>query len=154
MRSMKAAIFWIVVLVSAFLLWQVVRAAPANRNTPEVSYSRFMSQVSNGQVSRVTISGREIRGLDDKGASFRVIAPPDQSAMIAALQQHGIEIWFRDSSAQDWPNWILNLAPLILLAALWFFMIRQMQMRSRKSGAGSEFSTPSGSAPSQSRFGP
>ncbi len=38
----------------------------------------------------------------------------------------------RDASSGSWPSWLLNLAPLILLAALWFFMIRQMQTGGNK----------------------
>ena len=29
-------------------------------------------------------------------------------------------------------SWLLNLAPLVLLGALWFFMIRQMQTGGNK----------------------
>jgi len=39
---------------------------------------------------------------------------------------------FRDINSGSWPSWLLNLAPLILLAALWFFMIRQMQTGGNK----------------------
>ena len=133
---MKAFLFWLVILVSAFLLWQVVRAGSSAPPVPEISYSEFLTRIANGQVSKVTIAGNEVRGRDVKGSSFRVITPPDQSAMLSALQQHGAEIWFKEQSAQGWPASILNLAPLVLLAALWFFMIRQMQIRSRKSSPG------------------
>jgi ATP-dependent Zn protease len=71
--------------------------------------------------------------------------------MLDALQQHGVEIWFRETPEQGWPNWILNLAPLVLLAALWFFMIRQMQKR-RSGGDGPSSSTPP--QESKPRFGP
>jgi cell division protease FtsH len=67
--------------------------------------------------------------MGSKGGSFRVIAPANQTAMLDAIQQHGVAIWFKDTNEQNWPNWILNLAPLVLLGALWFFMIRQMQRR-------------------------
>jgi cell division protease FtsH len=80
-------------------------------------------------VSSVTIAGNEVRGLDDKGANFHVVVPSNQTVLMDALQQHGVEIWFRDTSQGSWPSWLLNLAPLILLGALWFFMIRQMQTR-------------------------
>jgi cell division protease FtsH len=38
----------------------------------------------------------------------------------------------RDVSGGGWPSWLFNLAPIILLAALWFFMIRQMQTGGNK----------------------
>lgn len=130
-RSVKAVVFWAVIAVSAFLLWRVVKSSPSDQRTPEISYSRFVSQVADGQISKVTIAGSVVRGYDTKGSSFRVIVPPNQSMMLQALEEHGVEIWFKETSEQGWPTWIMNLAPLVLLAALWFFMIRQMQTAGR-----------------------
>jgi cell division protease FtsH len=95
--------------------------------------------------------GSVVRGSGASGSDFRVIVPPNQSAMLDALNQHGVEIWFRETSEQGWPNWILNLAPLILLAALWFFMIRQMQKRNSASSGPPTYTPPQESKP---RFGP
>ena len=150
-RTAKTVLFWLVIVVSAYLLWQVVKASPADQNAPEISYSRFLAQVTDGQVTKVTIAGSVVRGYDSKGGSFRVIAPLNQSAMVDVLQQHGVDIWFRESPEQGWPTWLLNLAPLVLLAALWFFMIRQMQKSNRLRATG-QIPTPSPDA--QTRFGP
>jgi cell division protease FtsH len=147
----KTVVFWMVIVVSAFLLWQVVKTNNPTRAIPEISYSKFMTMVANGQVSRVVITGSLVSGYDGKGGSFRVIAPTSQSAMLDALQQHGVEVWFKETNAQGWPRWILNLAPLILLGALWFFMIRQMQRRCAQSDG-----TPTHMPPQdpKTRFGP
>jgi cell division protease FtsH len=147
----KTVLFWLGILVSAFLLWQAVKANPANQNTPEISYSRFLAQVADGQVTKVTIAGSVVRGYDAKGGSFRAVVPPNQSAMVEALQQHGVDVWFRETSEQGWPTWVLNLAPLILLAALWFFMIRQMQTRGNRLRATGQ--TPGPPPESPPRFG-
>ncbi len=152
-KTAKAVVFWLVIIVSASLLWQGVKSGPADRKATEISYSQFLSNVADGQVSTVTIAGAEVRGRDVKGSSFRVTAPPDQYRMLEALQQHGVEIWYKDQSAQGWPNWILNLAPLILLAALWFFMIRQMQRSRRSSPVFGPPPSPD-SQSNQARFGP
>ena len=147
----KTLVFWMVIVVSAFLLWQVVRTGSTAQAVPEISYSEFVARVASGQVSKVTIAGSVVRGSGANGSSFRVIVPSNQSALLEALQQHGVEIWFKEAPEQSWPNWILNLAPLILLAALWFFMVRQVQRR-RSGGDG-----PSGYTPPQDfkpRFGP
>jgi len=125
----KTVVFWAVIVVSAFLLWQVVKAGPDNQRAPEISYSEFLARIASGQVSKVTIAGSVVHGFDAKGVSFLVYAPYNSSAMLEALQQHGVEIWFKGAPEQGWSTWIANLAPLILLAGLWFFMIRQMQRR-------------------------
>lgn len=148
----KTVIFWAVIVVTAFLLWQVVRSGGPAQAVPEISYSEFLGRVTDGhgQVSKVTIAGSVVHGSDAKGGSFRVIAPSNQAAMLEVLQQHGVEIWFKETPEQNWPNWMLNLAPLVLLAALWFFMIRQMQRR-RSLAEGSSSSTP---PQGPQRFGP
>jgi cell division protease FtsH len=150
-KVIKAIVFWMVIVVSAFLLWQTVRSGSPARAVSSISYSDFLTRVANGQVSTVTIAGSVVVGLDAKGSSFRVIAPANQTAMLDALQQHGVDIWFRETTEQGWPNWILNLAPLVLLAALWFFMIRQMQRR-RSGGVGPPTYTPPHEP--KPRFGP
>jgi cell division protease FtsH len=150
-RGAKTAIFWATITVSAFLLWQVVKSGGSAQAVPEISYSEFLGRVANGQVSKVTIGGSVVRGADAKGGSFRVIAPSNQSSMLEVLQQHGVEIWFKETPEQGWPNWILNLAPLVLLAALWFFMIRQMQRRRSVPEGPPSSAPPQGSQP---RFGP
>jgi cell division protease FtsH len=38
----------------------------------------------------------------------------------------------KDAQAGGWPSWLLNLAPFVLLGALWFIMIRQMQTGGNK----------------------
>jgi cell division protease FtsH len=150
MNTAKTALFWLVIVVSAFLLWQVVRAGGTAQAVPEISYTEFLARVAKGQVGKVTIAGSLVRGFSANG-SFRVIAPSNQAALLDALQQHGVEIWFKEAPEQSWPNWILNLMPLILLGALWFFMIRQMQ-RKRSMGEGPSPSTPP--RESNPRFGP
>lgn len=153
-RVAKTAIFWAVIVVSAFLLWQVEKSGDSAHTVPEISYSEFLGRVASGQVSKVTITGSVVHGSDAKGGSFRVIAPPDQSAMLEVLRQHGVEIWFKATPEQGWPSWILNFAPLVLLAALWFFMIRQINRvgRARTSAQATPGSTPSQESPP--RFGP
>jgi len=147
----KTILFWTVIVVSAFLLWQVVRTGGTAQAVPEISYSEFLARVASGQVSKVTIAGSVVRGSGAKGGSFRVIAPSNQTAMLDALQQHGVDIWFKETAEHVWPNWVLNLAPLILLAALWFFMVRQIQRR-RSGGDGPSAYTPP--PESKLRFGP
>jgi cell division protease FtsH len=141
-RAIRAIIFWLVIAGSAFVLWQTVKSPGSARAISEISYSEFLARVAGGQVNKVTIAGSVVQGSDAKGGTFRVIAPANQTAMLDALQERGVDIWFKENPEQGWPNWILNLAPLILLGALWFFMIRQMQRRC-SGGEGSVSYTPS-----------
>lgn len=148
--GLKTVLFWMVIVVSAFLLWQTVKSGSPAQAAPEISYSAFIAKVTSGQVSNVKITGNLVRGVDTTGGSFRVSVPSNKAEMLNTLQQHGVEVCFKETSEQSWLTWILNLMPLVLLAALWFFMIRQMQKR-RSAGSEASSSIP-GQGPNP-RFG-
>jgi cell division protease FtsH len=153
-KTLKAVIFWLVIAGSAFLLWQVVRTNPRDQNVNEISYSSFLQQVGDGRVSKVVIASNVVRGYDDKGNRFKVFAPANQSAMLDALQQHNVDIWFDELPESTWGTWLMNLAPLALLAALWFFMIRGIRGVGKQRSAPQAPSSTGSSEDSQTRFGP
>jgi cell division protease FtsH len=125
----KRAVFWLVIVISVFLLWQVLKSSPNTQKIPEISYSEFLSELETGNVSKVIISKNQIDGRYRDGRSFRVTAPTSQEGMLQILHQKGVEIWFRDAPSGDWSTWLMNFVPIILLGALWFFMIRQINLR-------------------------
>jgi len=130
---MKNVVFWLVIVISAFLLWQAVRSG-GNQKIPEISYSAFLSQVESGNVVEVTIrQNRATSRCRDSSkcpagyGTFTVTVPTSQEGMLQTLRQNKVEIVVKDEADGNWPTWLLNIAPLILLAALWFFMIRQIK---------------------------
>jgi cell division protease FtsH len=125
----KTAVFWLVIAAVAFLLWQGVTRSPNAPKIPEISYSEFLSEVEAGNVSKVIIIRNRIDGSYRDDRSFRVTAPASQEGMLQTLHQKGVEIWFRDAPSGDWSTSVMNLLPLILLGILWFYMIRQINLR-------------------------
>ena len=130
--TVKTVVFWLVIVLSAFLLWQVVKAGAGGQKEQDVIFSRFLEDVDKGNVKEVTIIGQEVRGKMQDNSGFHTTAPANYPDMIKMLREKGVNITIRDVSNGSWPSWLLNLAPLILLAALWFFMIRQMQTGGNK----------------------
>ncbi|HZQ19823.1 MAG TPA: ATP-dependent zinc metalloprotease FtsH [Terriglobales bacterium] len=130
--TVKTIIFWVVILISAVALWQVVKTANSGQKVQEINFSRFMAQVDQGAVKDVTISGQEVKGKLADGSMFHLTAPSNYPDMIKELQQKNVSITVQDVSNSSW-GWLINLfAPLALLAALWYFMIRQMQTGGNK----------------------
>jgi len=137
-QAVKSALFWGVILVAAVALWRITLVGGNQQSSPEISYSLFLSRVDAGDVAKVTISGNELLATDRNGGSFRVVVPSNRDAMIQTLRQKNVEIWFRGSAGDTLPAKLLGTwAPLILLAVLWLFMIRQMKKRSSPPPAGS-----------------
>jgi len=142
--TINTLLFWIVILLSAIVLWQAARSTNTRPQTAQdIAYSEFLSQVNAGKVGKITISRTRADGVYRDGGAFSLTVPASQEQMLTALQQKGVEIWFSDTSTEtsQW-SWLVNLVPLVLLAALWFFMIRRMQ--AKRSPAAEGPSTTSG----------
>lgn len=138
-QGVKTFVFWLVILLSAILLWKVVRANDYGKES-EITFSRFMQAVDEGSVASVTLSGNDVHGRYKGGdTGFHTIAPTNYSEMISDLRAKGVSIEVRDNTSSG-SNLLLNLAPLFLFAALWFVMIRQM--KSRKTGVWSPMTNP------------
>jgi cell division protease FtsH len=131
--TVKTVIFWLVIVISAILLWQVVRTSSTGQKEKAINFSEFLTEVDQGNVSEVTITAQEVRGKFKNQTTFNTTAPANYPDMIKNLRDKGVNINIRDVTNGSWPLQLLGTwAPLILLAALWFFMIRQMQTGGNK----------------------
>ncbi len=133
--TVKTVLFWVLIIVSAVLLWQVVKSARDGQKDTELNVSQFMSDVDQGNIRELTVNGMEVRGKHKDGSAFHTTAPSNYFTpeMLKSLQSKGVNITFRDINSGSLPLQLLGTwAPLILLGALWFFMIRQMQTGGNK----------------------
>src|SRR5437868_2789792 len=93
-----------------------------------------MADVDQGAVKEINVTGMEVKGKKADGTPFHTTAPTNYFTpeMIKALRDKNVSASFQDVSGSSW-GWLINLfAPLALLAALWYFMIRQMQTGGNK----------------------
>ena len=52
--TVKTVVFWLVIVLSAFLLWQVMKAGSAGQKDKEVNFSQFMTDVDQGNVKEAS----------------------------------------------------------------------------------------------------
>jgi hypothetical protein len=57
--TIKTVLFWAVIVVSAVLLWQVVRTGTTGQKEQEIGFSEFLSQVDAGNVHDAMLSARK-----------------------------------------------------------------------------------------------
>jgi cell division protease FtsH len=132
--TVKTVLFWLVIIVSAVALWQVVMHAGAGgQKVKEVNFSDFLADVDHGNVKEVTINGQDLTGKYTDGSAFHTTMMLGYTDIIKPLRDKNVNITVKDASSGSWPLALLGTwAPLILLGALWFFMIRQMQTGGNK----------------------
>ncbi len=133
--TVKTVLFWLLIGVSALLLWEVVKGARDGQKDKEVNATQFMSDAEQNNIRELTVNGMEVRGKYRDGSAFHTTLTMNYFTpeVLKDLHAKGVNVNFRDVNSGSLPLQLLGTwAPLILLGALWFFMIRQMQTGGNK----------------------
>jgi len=139
--TVRTVIFWLFMIAIAGVLWKMASAGgPAAREQNlDGNYSRFLAEVEKGNVSEVTIQisqySAEVKGqFSTPEEKFRgvVMAKESVNDLIKMLREKGARINIIEVARGEWLNIALTVGPLILIALLWVFMIRQMQAGGNK----------------------
>ena len=123
----KNLVNWTVIAVVLMSLFTGIN--DRNSASEEYNYSDFMQQVQTGQVSEVTISGREIQGSLKSGQRFMTYSPEtDNSALVGELLNSKVKIASKAPEKQSFLAQIfIHWFPFLLLIGVWIFFMRQMQ---------------------------
>ncbi len=106
-------------------------------NTPkktqeEVIFSDFMSKVEAGQIDEVTIKENGITGRFKDGTKFKTYYTeyPD---LVKVLRQQNVKITVKPPDQNPWyVNLFFTWGPIIFIAVIWIFFMRQMQTGGNK----------------------
>ena len=130
--AVKNIIFWVVMAVTALLIWAVVKNSTGER-VNDLTFSAFVSEVNKDSVREVTVVGTEVTGAFRKDNSkFRTTIPANYPDLYKTLTEKNISVTIKDSSGTSWVTWLANGLPMILLLGLWIFFMRQMQSGGNK----------------------
>ncbi|MBM3727773.1 MAG: ATP-dependent metallopeptidase FtsH/Yme1/Tma family protein [Acidobacteria bacterium] len=129
--NVKQAIFWVVLISIAVLLWAVM-----NINRPkseqQLTFTEFMREVKNGTVKEITIAGNEVRGKFNNDAGLKTLIPLNFPAIYDTLIENRVKVEIKETNSSGWVAGLLNFVPLVLVVAFWIFMMRQMQSGGNK----------------------
>lgn len=131
-----------VLAICAVLLWELIKTGQQSQQSPEISYSQFLSQVDVGNVASVLISGNRIEGKYRESGGFIVNGPANQDAMIATLRQKNVDVRYTENHPRGLLAMLATWAPFIMLAALWLLMIWQMKLKRQASRQSNTQNTP------------
>ncbi|MEO1794569.1 MAG: ATP-dependent zinc metalloprotease FtsH, partial [Pseudomonadota bacterium] len=118
-----------IILVLLIGLFNFFRGPTDGRAGSEISYSEFLGAVENKSVDEVLIQGRRLTGTyRSNGKTFATYAPDDPK-LVEKLEGSGIKIRARPTE-EEMPSllsYLFSWFPIILLIALWIYLMRQMQ---------------------------
>jgi cell division protease FtsH len=130
----KTVSFWILVILIPVAFIQF--SGRGAEQAPTISYSQFDRELANDNITRVSIeAGRAISGefknrIAVKGrqvGKFHVRLPVENSEdEVARLRAKGVEIQ-AEGARPSIGGILISSLPLILIAAFWIILLRQMQ---------------------------
>jgi cell division protease FtsH len=138
--AVRNILFWVLMILLAVVLWQMASRGGQSAHEDQPSYSDFLAKLENGNVKDVTINlsqnSADLEGVykDQASTKFRGVtvantAIPDITKI---LQDKGVPYDYKEVKDGNWINFIVGVAPIILLVGFWIFMMRQMQAGGNK----------------------
>ena len=125
--QIKNALIWLAVIVSIIFLFNIFDGNNAKQNA-RIDYSKFIGDVKQGNVSDVTIMGRNIEGHYKSGGQFVTYSPHDPS-LIPTLNDYNVTIRAQppDDGLPTIVAILIQWFPMLLFVGIWIFFMRQMQ---------------------------
>ncbi|MBN8808985.1 MAG: ATP-dependent zinc metalloprotease FtsH [Sphingomonas sp.] len=131
----KSLVIWLGILVALALLVTLVNEKGGQTTGKTLSYTSFLNQVQAGGINRVEIAGTVATGTLKDGSTFRTNLPTvADPQMYPQLKAGNVDVVVKpEESPSIWQYLIVQSLPFILMLAIAFFVLRQMQ---KSSGSG------------------
>jgi len=137
--TVRTLVIWLVIILLGVMLWQLVNKNSQVQREDEPSYSEFMGKVEGGQVKEVTIllspNSYEVKGEYSTPANrkFHMTLFKEGTPDLAkVLRDKNVMVHVQEVRNSDWVMFVIQAAPLLLMVALFIFLMRQMQAGGNK----------------------
>ena len=131
--TMKQVLVWVLMIVGAVAIYAFLHGTGGN--VQEISYLELTRKINNKEVSSITIKPGEVAGSLTNGAKFTSKISSDfvVGKLSEELVKNNVDFKFDPTSAGGlWASILITWAPILLIAAFWIFMLRQMQSGGNK----------------------
>jgi cell division protease FtsH len=124
----KNLALWIIIALLLVALFNLFQSSTKNGTQPPMAYSDFIGEVDKGAVKDVQISGKVLTGALTDGRSF-ITNEPDDPTLVQRLLDKKVNIKSIpvDENTPSILSIMVSWFPLLVIAGVWFFFMRQMQ---------------------------
>lgn len=125
-------------MVKNLLLWLIIAIVlvsvfsnfgPRHASAEKISYSQFLTEVTEGKVNSVVVEENKIiKGMTKGNKHFVTYIPVPDNALLGELIKNRVDV-----SGQEKPqeslllHLFINWFPMLIIIGIWFFLMRQMQ---------------------------
>ncbi len=132
--TMKQVLVWVLMIVGAVVIYAVLNRGASN--ITEISYSELVQSINSKEVDSAIIKPGEVTGemkTSHKKFTSKISGDAVAAKLTEELVKNGTNFKFDTSSSTGLlANILITWAPILLIAAFWIFMLRQMQSGGNK----------------------
>jgi cell division protease FtsH len=130
----KTIMFWAFILICLMLLWGVVQKSSSMGKDPEIAYSDLYNKVQQGLVQDASVQGTDLRGhlKASPKDEFHTNVGSNYEDLKKAMLTANVNFAIKEQQTSILLPLLINIGPFVLLGAIWFFMLRQMQSGGNK----------------------
>jgi cell division protease FtsH len=133
--TVKQLLIWVLTLGCLLVGWRFVATNMAAGHDKAISLTEFQDQADAGKISEIMVDGADVTGkYKDGKETFHTTIPANyvDHNEEADLHAHGVDVNFKSQQGNIYWNALLSFAPILVLVALFMFMMRQMQSGGNK----------------------
>ncbi|MDA8106969.1 MAG: ATP-dependent zinc metalloprotease FtsH [Nitrospiraceae bacterium] len=130
MNTYRSLFIWLLIGLMVILLFNLLNAP--KKTAEEMIFSDFLTKLDAGQVDEVTIKENAISGRLKDGAKFKTYYA-DYPDLVKVLRGKDVKITVKPPDQNPWyVNLFFTWGPIIFIAVIWIFFMRQMQSGGNK----------------------
>lgn len=127
-------LLWVGIAVALAVLVAMLGDRATTPAGQQLSYSGFVAKVKDGSVKKVEIAGTAIKGTMKDNSTFSTNAGVPDPQLVQRLIDNNVEVVAKPEETPSlWQYLLVQSLPFVLMLAIAFFVIRQMQ---KSSGSG------------------
>jgi cell division protease FtsH len=130
LNTYRSLFIWLLIGLMVILLFNLLNAP--KKTAEEMIFSDFLTKLDAGQVDEVTIKENAITGRLKDGAKFKSYYA-DYPDLVKVLRAKEVKITVKPPDQNPWYiNLFFTWGPIIFIAVIWIFFMRQMQSGGNK----------------------
>ena len=133
--TVKQLLIWVLTLGCLLVGWRFVATNMAAGHDKAISLTQFQDDADAGKISDIMVDGLEVTGkYKDGKETFHATIPANyvDHSEETDLKSHGVDVTFKNQQGNLYWQALLSFAPILVLVALFMFMMRQMQSGGNK----------------------
>jgi cell division protease FtsH len=125
--TLRNLAIWGVIVVVLLGLYSVLSQGQKGATVTEMSYSQLLKAVDSGTIRSAVIQGERIEAKDDKNKQYTAVTPANQDDLVKRLETAKADVKVKPANQMTIWTVLIQLLPILVIAGLWLFVMRQMQ---------------------------